>query len=90
MWRQADNYEVPRIIYLNKMDKANANFKNCITHIKSKLKCEPLEIHLPIGTGKSFRGVVDLVNLSMKNWNCDSLGTSYSTKLLIFLILDVI
>lgn len=80
VWRQADRYEVPRIIFLNKMDKVGADFKNCLNHIKTKLKCEPLEIQLPIGTGKTFRGIVDLVNLSVKSWDCDSLGTSFSTK----------
>jgi translation elongation factor EF-G len=83
VWRQADRYEVPRIIYLNKMDKVGACFNACIKHIENKLKCKPLQVHIPIGSGKSFRGVIDLVDLSKKEWssNHNSLGTSYSTKL---------
>jgi elongation factor G len=83
VWRQADRYEVPRIIYLNKMDKVGACFNTCIKHIENKLKCKPLQVHIPIGSGKSFRGVIDLVDLSKKEWssNHNSLGTSYSTKL---------
>ncbi|KAK4016807.1 hypothetical protein OUZ56_031775 [Daphnia magna] len=82
VWRQADRYEVPRIIYLNKMDKIGANFKTCIQDIEKKLKCKPLELHLPIGAGKEFRGVIDLVSLSKKEWslNHNSFGASYSTK----------
>ncbi|XP_046440167.1 ribosome-releasing factor 2, mitochondrial-like [Daphnia pulex] len=82
VWRQADRYEVPRIIYLNKMDKVGACFNTCIKHIENKLKCKPLPVHIPIGSGKSFRGVIDLVDLSKKEWssNHNSLGTSYSTK----------
>lgn len=82
VWRQADRYEVPRIIYLNKMDKVGANFNNCLHHIENKLKCKPLQIHLPLGSGKDFRGVIDLVNLSMKHWDLEkhALGTTYSTK----------
>ncbi len=83
VWRQADRYEVPRIIYLNKMDKVGACFNTCIKHIENKLKCKPLQVHIPLGSGKGFRGVIDLVDLSKKEWssNHNSLGTSYSTKL---------
>lgn len=83
VWRQADRYEVPRIIYLNKMDKVGACFNTCIKHIENKLKCKPLQVHIPIGSGKGFRGVIDLVDLSKKEWssNHNSFGTSYSTKL---------
>lgn len=65
------------------MDKIGANFKTCIQDIEKKLKCKPLELHLPIGAGKEFRGVIDLVSLSKKEWslNHNSFGASYSTKL---------
>lgn len=83
VWRQADRYEVPRIIYLNKMDKVGASFRTCIQNIESKLKCKPLELHVPIGAGKEFRGVIDLVSLSKKEWslNHHSFGATYSTRL---------
>lgn len=91
VWRQADRYEVPRIIYLNKMDKIGACFNTCIQHIESKLKCKPLQVNIPIGSGKDFRGVIDLVSLTKKEWilNHSSLGTSYSTKLIQVLIYTV-
>jgi elongation factor G len=92
VWRQADRYEVPRIIFLNKMDKVGACFNTCIKHIENKLKCKPLQVHIPIGSGKDFRGVIDLVSLSKKEWSLknSSLGTSYSTKLLKALIHTVL
>lgn len=67
------------------MDKVGANFNNCLHQIEGKLKCKPLQIHLPLGTGKDFRGVIDLVNLSMKHWDLDHhpLGTTYSIKSLL-------
>jgi len=92
VWRQADRYEVPRIIYLNKMDKVGACCDTCIRHIENKLKCKPLQVHIPIGSGKGFRGIIDLVDLSKKEWNLNhnSLGTSYSTKLLNIFIHNVL
>lgn len=82
VWRQADRYEVPRIIYLNKMDKPGSSFHACLKHIETKLKCLPLPLHLPIGQGKEFRGVVDLVNLTAKEWSPgnSSLGSVYTTR----------
>lgn len=85
VWRQADRYEVPRIIYLNKMDKPEANFHTCLQHIEDKLKCTPLPLHMPIGQGKDFSGVIDLVTLTSKQWELgnknSSLGTVYTTRL---------
>ena len=65
------------------MDKPGANFDNCIHHIERKLKCKPLQVHLPVGTGKEFTGLIDLVDLSKKQWNLNKndLGTIYSIKL---------
>lgn len=82
VWRQADRYHVPRIIYLNKMDKNGANFNNCLRQIKSKLKSIPLPLHHPIGEGQKFRGFVDLVDLKVKRWQADkgSMGSVFSTR----------
>lgn len=82
VWRQADRYHVPRIIYLNKMDKPGARFTNCLHHIESKLKSTPLALHYPLGEGREFRGIVDLVNLTVKRWEMDktSLGAVFSTR----------
>lgn len=86
VWRQADKYNVPRIIYLNKMDKPGARFTSCLEHIESKLKSIPLPLHYPIGQGREFRGIVDLVNLTVKSWEVDkaSLGAKFETRLAIF------
>ena len=82
VWRQADRYQVPRIIYLNKMDKVGANFANCLKQIETKLKCVPLPCHLPL-TGKDFNGIIDLVDLTVKQWELgkSDLGTIYSVRL---------
>ena len=69
VWKQADRYKVPRICYLNKMDKPNADFSMSIQSVVDKLKCQPLVLHYPIGTGKEFEGVVDLINMEMNMWN---------------------
>ncbi|XP_067838814.1 ribosome-releasing factor 2, mitochondrial [Heptranchias perlo] len=68
VWRQADKHHVPRICFLNKMDKPRASFSYSIESIKQKLKVKPLLLQLPIGTGKTFTGVVDLVTNEKVLW----------------------
>ncbi|XP_078071039.1 ribosome-releasing factor 2, mitochondrial isoform X2 [Mustelus asterias] len=68
VWRQADKHHVPRICFLNKMDKSRASFSYSIESIKQKLKVKPLLLQLPIGTGKTFNGVVDLVTNEKVLW----------------------
>ena len=82
VWRQADRYHVPRIIYLNKMDKPGAKFTDCLNQIESKLKSIPLPLHYPIGEGRQFKGIVDLVNLTIKKWEVDktSMGAMFSIR----------
>lgn len=72
VWRQADRYRVPRFIYLNKMDKPAASVPLCLTSIRDKLHVLPLLLHLPLGQGKLFRGVVDLVTLHRLEWDLSS------------------
>ncbi|XP_072372179.1 ribosome-releasing factor 2, mitochondrial isoform X5 [Scyliorhinus torazame] len=69
VWRQADKHHVPRICFLNKMDKSRASFSYSIESIKQKLKVKPLLLQLPIGTGKSFNGIVDLVTNEKVLWH---------------------
>lgn len=69
VWRQADRYQVPRIIYLNKMDKNSADFYASLESVSEKLHTVPLVIHLPIGTGSKFTGVIDLVTMTKYLWN---------------------
>ncbi|XP_051875288.1 ribosome-releasing factor 2, mitochondrial [Pristis pectinata] len=68
VWRQADKHHVPRICFLNKMDKPRASFSYSIESIKEKLKVKPLLLQLPIGTGKTFKGVVDIVTNEKVLW----------------------
>uniref|UniRef100_UPI00358FFA82 ribosome-releasing factor 2, mitochondrial n=1 Tax=Myxine glutinosa TaxID=7769 RepID=UPI00358FFA82 len=68
VWRQADNYDIPRICFLNKMDKPTASFELSVENIKEKLDVKPIILQLPIGTGKEFRGVVDLVSMDVLTW----------------------
>lgn len=68
VWNQANEYMVPRIIYLNKMDKPKANYKACIENIEEKLKTKSLLLHLPLQEGKDFKGVVDLITMEKVEW----------------------
>ncbi|XP_006901492.1 PREDICTED: ribosome-releasing factor 2, mitochondrial [Elephantulus edwardii] len=72
VWRQADKYSVPRICFLNKMDKTGASFNYAVESIREKLKAKPLLLQLPIGEAKTFRGLVDVVTKEKLLWNPNS------------------
>ncbi|MCA4774797.1 GTP-binding protein, partial [Wolbachia endosymbiont of Mansonella ozzardi] len=74
VWRQADKYNVPRICFVNKMDRIGANFYRCVDMIKSKLGAVPLVIQLPIGSEKDFKGIVDLISMKAIIWEEETLG----------------
>ena len=74
VWRQADKYRVPRICFVNKMDRIGANFLRTYEQIKSKLQGNPVAIHLPIGIEDSYRGVVDLIRMKALVWNDETMG----------------
>src|SRR5919107_2752034 len=69
VWRQGDKYNVPRIVFCNKMDKTGASFEQCISDIKSRLGARPIPIQLPIGSENNFRGIVDLVRMMAVVWD---------------------
>jgi elongation factor G len=77
VWRQSNRYKVPRIAFVNKMDRTGADFYNVVNQIKDKLKANPLVIQLPVGSEESFRGVIDLINMKMITWNTETLGEEY-------------
>jgi len=77
VWRQANKYDVARICYVNKMDRAGANFYAVVNQIQDKLKAHPLPLQLPIGSEDNFTGVVDLLELKAYEWNEDDLGSTY-------------
>jgi elongation factor G len=77
VWRQADKYGVPRICFVNKMDRVGANFFRCVDMIVSRLGANPLVIQLPIGSEDVYRGLVDLVTMKAVIWKDESLGAEF-------------
>jgi elongation factor G len=80
VWRQADRYRVPRIVYINKMDRVGADPETAVQHIKARLNARPLVIQIPLGREESFRGVVDLVGMKEIDWGSDLLGTKFEVR----------
>ncbi|WP_437781841.1 elongation factor G [Sorangium sp. So ce1097] len=78
VWRQADKYEVPRIAFINKMDKIGADFDMCVDSIRERLGATPVAIHYPLGAEDSFRGVIDLVTLRAAVFDEESKGQNIS------------
>jgi elongation factor G len=79
VWRQADRYGVPRICFVNKMDRVGAEFHRCVEMISDRLGATPLVIQLPWGVESDFRGVIDLVRMQAMLWPTDGRGDSYET-----------
>ncbi|MBE0492728.1 MAG: elongation factor G [Thiomicrospira sp.] len=78
VWRQADKYGVPRMGYVNKMDRAGANFLHVVEQVKTRLGAVPVPMQLPIGAEDNFRGVVDLVKMKAIYWDADSQGMTFT------------
>src|ERR1700682_110074 len=77
VWRQADKYRVPRICFINKMDRVGADFYRSVGTIVDRLKCRPVAIQLPIGAEDQFKGIVDLVSMTARVWLDETLGAKY-------------
>ena len=77
VWRQGDKYNVPRIVFCNKMDKTGASFEQCIKDIKERLGAKPVPIQLPIGAESNFKGLIDLVRMTAVVWEDEELGAKY-------------
>lgn len=77
VWRQANKYDVPRMAFVNKMDRTGADFFNVIEQMKNKLNANPIPIQIPIGAEENFRGVVDLIKMKGIIWDDDTLGMEY-------------
>ena len=77
VWRQADKYKVPRICFVNKMDRAGADFLNVVNEIKDKLNAKPVPLQIPIGAEENFKGVVDLITKEAIVWNESDMGMTY-------------
>ncbi len=80
VWRQADRYRVPRIVFVNKMDKIGADFDQCVKMIRDRTGAIPLPVQLPIGAETTFAGIVDLVAMKAVIWLDEELGAKYETR----------
>ena len=80
VWRQANRYEVPRIVFVNKMDRAGANFERVVQQIKDRLQANIVPIQYNIGAEEDFKGVVDLINMRAIYWNEEDQGLTFDSK----------
>ncbi|MBX3628665.1 MAG: elongation factor G [Nitrosomonas sp.] len=80
VWRQANKYKVPRLAFVNKMDRSGANFMRVYDQIKSRLKADPVPIQLPIGSEDKFEGIVDLVKMRAIYWDDESKGLKFEER----------
>ena len=78
VWRQANKYEVPRMIFVNKMDRTGADFLAVVSQVKSRLGATPVPIQLPVGAEDDFKGVIDLIKMKVINWNEADQGMTFS------------
>jgi len=78
VWRQANKYEVPRMIFVNKMDRTGADFLTVVGQVKSRLGATPVPVQLPIGAEDDFKGVIDLIKMKAINWNDEDQGMTFS------------
>jgi elongation factor G len=77
VWRQADKYDVPRVVFVNKMDKVGADFDKCVDDLVTRVAANPVCIQLPIGAENTFKGVLDLVRMKAVVWEDEGLGAKY-------------
>ena len=77
VWRQADKYNVPRVVFVNKMDKTGADFYNCVEEIVTRVAGKPVCIQLPIGSEADFKGIIDLVRMKAVVWDNENLGATF-------------
>jgi elongation factor G len=80
VWRQADKYRVPKIAFINKLDRIGADFFGTIEMMKDRLKTSPLVLQLPVGSEDEFEGVIDLIGMQQIRWHNDTLGATFSTE----------
>ena len=80
VWRQMNRYGVPRIAFVNKMDRAGANFLRCVEQIRSRLRGNPVPIQLPIGAEDDFEGVIDLIRMKAIYWDMETQGMKFEYR----------
>ena len=79
VWRQADKYRVPKMAFVNKLDRVGADFEGTVEMMKTKLHAHPLIVQLPVGAEDQFEGVIDLIDMKMIVWDEDTLGADFDT-----------
>ena len=77
VWRQGDKYQVPRIIFVNKMDRTGADFYRCVEMVKNRLKANPVPVQLPLGKEDTFSGIIDLMSMKAVVYRDETLGAAY-------------
>ncbi len=80
VWRQADKYKVPKMAFVNKLDRIGADFFGAVSQMKKRLNANPLILQLPVGIEDSFTGIIDLVRMEQITWDDDSLGASFTVE----------
>jgi elongation factor G len=80
VWRQANKYKVPRICFVNKMDRTGANFFRCVDMMVTRLGANPVVLQLPVGSEAEFTGILDIVSMQMVRWHDDSLGAKFTIE----------
>ncbi|MDI6757462.1 MAG: elongation factor G, partial [Endomicrobiia bacterium] len=79
VWRQADKYEVPRIVFINKMDRVGADYAACVEQIKKRLNAKPVSVALPLGAESDFKGIINIVTMKALVWADEELGAKFDT-----------
>ncbi len=80
VWRQGNKYNVPRLVFVNKMDRTGANFQRVVTQVRKRLGANPVPIQLPIGAEETFVGVIDLIRMRAIYWDDSTLGMTYEAR----------
>ena len=80
VWRQGNRYSVPRMIFVNKMDRIGANFLRVVDQVRDRLSANPVPVQLPIGSEENFKGVIDLIVMKSFYWDDSNMGTTYEVK----------
>ena len=80
MWRQGDKYKVPRICFVNKMDKNGADFEHVLDTIRKRLGARPVALQIPIGAEANFKGVIDLIEMKAIVWHDETMGSQYDIE----------
>jgi len=80
VWRQADKYNVPRVCYVNKMDRSGADFFEVVHQMKAVLRANPCPVQIPIGAEEKFKGVVDLIRMKAIFWHDETMGAEYTVE----------